>query len=66
MAGLCACAGRASRLRARAARCGAAVSHVGPVRGAERGGALRDALGPLVSDPGGGVHRGAGAAGHPG
>lgn len=42
------------------------LSHVGSVRGAERGGALRDALGPLVPDPGGGVHRGAGAAGHAG
>lgn len=42
------------------------VSHVGSVRGAERGGALRDAVGPLVPDPGGGVHRGAGAAGHAG
>lgn len=42
------------------------AGHVRPVRGAQRGGAVRDALGPVVPDPGGGVHRGAGAAGHAG
>lgn len=49
----------------RSVRSAAGVSHVGSVRGAQRGGALRDALGPLVPDAGGGVHRGARPAGHP-
>uniref|UniRef100_A0A8B9P971 NudC domain-containing protein 2 n=1 Tax=Apteryx owenii TaxID=8824 RepID=A0A8B9P971_APTOW len=55
-AGVALTSGRAARRR---------LAHVGAVRGAERGGALRHPLGPLVPDPGGGVHRGARAAGHP-
>jgi len=43
----------------------AVVADVGAIRGAERGCALRDAVGPVVPDAGGGVHRGAGAVGHP-
>lgn len=54
-----------ARLTLCGSRSAAAVSHVGSVRGAQRGGALRDALGPLVPDAGGGVHRGARPAGHP-
>ena len=53
---------RAARMRG-AGR--AVVADVGAIRGAERGCALRDAVGPVVPDAGGGVHRGAGAVGHP-
>lgn len=54
-----------ARTVCRPVRSAAGVSHVGSVRGAQRGCALRDALGPLVPDAGGGVHRGARPAGHP-
>lgn len=35
---------------------GVHLEYVGPFRGAQWGGSVRDALGPVVSDLGGGVH----------